>query len=307
MSFNIQDLLSEATGVKPVKFKTTFPDSKMTYPSAEELAAHPQPQPQPMPKPKPTVPKPVAQKQALLKSTSQTPAAAKNLYEELARVFPDEPKKPTAKPKSALEKLFYQDTPAAKRRKAPRASSKEVSKASNAAGAGAHNACKQPTEDFDAGAGSASKKRSYEEFEITSDTDLAELAKKSVLKPAKMEAEAVKAPAAKKVKSLLGKAGVRRVASKKSSAEAEYSDEEVEYAPCKKATKKPVSRTASKTMAADVKVEKRAAAVESPAPKKPAMNKNLAKVLDKAKGGNLPGKRVMLTAAQMAARKAGRK
>jgi hypothetical protein len=154
---------------------------------------------------------------------------------------------------------------------------------------------------IDADVRGGSKKRSYDEFEITAETDLTALEALATT-PLLEHAPAHVEPANKKLKIASGKAGVPRATTKKRSVIAKYSDQEAEPTLLKNSAKKAVSRTTSKTSAAEVKAKKPAAAMKIASLKKLAVNKKLAKVL--GKGDDAPGTGAKLTAVQLAARKA---
>jgi hypothetical protein len=303
MPFDLAALLDEAKGVAPVTFKTTFPDSKIVYPYAEELAQR-----------EPTATKPVAQKQptkkhVIAKHLSHTAAVPQGrthtVTSEVERRFQNASKQPVAK--STVEKLLSDLSPGRKGPKSSRALRNPISKLPKAAGASTQGVREKKhlqdqfdVESDDGNTFDRSKKRCYEEFEITADTDLTALEALATKPILKAPVEPAKRPAMKKLKTASGKAAVPRTATKKRVAKAEHSDEDAELTLRKIPAKKAVSCTASKSTAAEAKAKK-PAAKKSPSPKKPAVNKKLVKVL--GKGDNAPGMGAKITAAQLAARK----
>ncbi|KAJ4357388.1 uncharacterized protein N0V89_001963 [Didymosphaeria variabile] len=317
MAFKIADLVAEATGVNPVTFKTSFADSPLAYP--EQADKHPEmPEPTTAEKtvekaPEKTTEKATEETSVKLapeKSSSGTPAAQAHVqqaHEYSEPLIESEPKRTVAK--SAAAKLDSSRTTSGKRPKAPRAVRKPKATLPKAAKTGEEPdmSIGQHVNQSEATNEGVSKKRTFDEFEITADTDIAALealGKKPVLENTEPALEAVKRPATKKVKTDSGKGVVSRATKKKSAVEAESSDEEVEHIPAKKPAKKAVSQSTSKATPADAKVKKPAAPKKTPAPKKAAVTKKLEKAL---KGNNVPGKATKLTPAQIAARKAGSK
>ncbi|KAL1612167.1 hypothetical protein SLS60_000391 [Paraconiothyrium brasiliense] len=306
MAFKIADLVAEATGVNPVKFNTTFADSPLTYP--DQAVQQPE-------MPEPTTAKKTVEKapekateDTTEKSSSATPAAQGHLqqdHDSSEPVIKSEPNGTVAKPAAAKRHKASRIVRKPKATLPKTAKTGEADARNEELDGGPEMTTGQQVEDSEGKNGGASKKRTFDEFEITADTDigaLAALGRTPVLEHAEASLEVVKIPATKKVKTNSGKGTAPLTTKMKSTVKAKHSDGEVEHISAKKPTNKAVSRSALKTKPADAKVKKPAAAKKTHAPKKAAATKKLEKALA---GVNGPGRATKLTPAQIAARKVG--
>lgn len=345
MSFNIMNLLAEAKGEVAPVFTKTFDHSIMAFPSAEERAAHA--------KSLSATAKPIAETEATNKTMLKKYDTLKELPNNLSasakqpaptRVVEKGSSKTTAaeaahserpsamadkKPKSAIKELWEQHTRSTKRskkvsldtRKTVSRPMKKTSVANyqddtkgSSGGIKADHSEKAAT-DVDTVANARSKKRNYEEFDLSDDDDFEKLEKLMKAAAPKVKPEpafvpephAVPRPAKRKMKAFPGLAVLSPGTGKKGVTKTERSDKKVERKQGEKAVKKPFARSGSKSTGSAAKIEKQGAKKETLEKQKLCVEKNMANVLETAQSENLPGMRAMIAAAEKEQLRAAKK